>query len=255
MGSSGAKLTAFQSSIFPSGLDLNRSEILRAKGTWKAATSASFRAGQAVMLNASNEVIISDATAVLGIAKWSKVTLGVSVNVDEPLVMTGTTAQNLKRGNVSNVSVRSAVDQGGTAYTDTTHYTVNTTNGTVTRVAGGGGFITDGQTVYVTYTYSLTEADYEFEGKNFWQSNDWVTVQDGRITVIEAPADIFTTEYDTSRTYALTGAAGSTLYINSSGIFTNSSSGAKLVGHVIQLPSAGDPYLGVRFIGQIVANT
>ena len=107
-----------------------------------------------------------------------------------------------------------------------------------------------------SYRYSLVEADYEFEGKNFWNSNDSVTIQDGRVAVALAPALIFTTEFETdvAEPYATTG-LGSNIYINSSGLFTTTVGSNKLVGHVIQVPTADQPFLGFQFHNTVTANT
>lgn len=255
MANSGAQLEAFQTQIYPSGLDLHRCSILIAKGVWKAG-SANFRQGAPVMLNASREVVLSDGTAFLGVAKWPKMSLGQAVEVDEQISFTaaGQTV-NLKRAGIaaSSLQIRTATQFGGSAYTVTTDYTVNTTNGTVTQVALGA-IPVDGTIIYVTYTWSLTEAHYKYQGKNFYNNNDWVSLQADRITVIEAPAEIYTTEYDTDQVYALTG-ANSNIYVNASGQFTTVAGGSKLHGFVSSLPSAKDPFLGIKLIGTVVANT
>lgn len=245
---------------FPAGLDLNRCDINGAcLGDWKAATSASFRGGSAVMQSSTGEIVAFDAangSTLLGIAKWSKVSLGRSAVIDEEIIFGEDDAtKTLAHAGLvaSSQVVRSALDQGGTTYTVTTDYTINTTNGTITHVSSGGG-IDPEEPVYVSYTWSLTEQDYLDQGKNFWNSNDYVTIQHGRITVIEPPALIFTTEFATERTYTLTG-AGSNVYANTSGIFTNNSSSAKLCGKIVQLPAAGDPFLGFRFTGVVAANS
>jgi hypothetical protein len=186
-----AKRASFQTQLFPAGLDLNRCEIHRALGVWKAADGASFRAGQPVMLNASGEVVVGNQTATLGVAKWDKITQKTTVVVDE-VVLFGTAGatKNLKPNMLSNVTtqVRSAAAFVGTLYDITDDYTLNLANGTITHVALGDIVAT--APVYVTYTRTLTEADLLLEGKNFWASLDYVSVQDGRIAVIQAPAQI-----------------------------------------------------------------
>lgn len=258
-GTNGNKLGAFQTQLYPSGLDLHRMpNISRQLGTWRAASTASFRAGSAVMLNSSGEVVAFDAangSSLLGIAKWSKVTLGRAVVIDEAITFGANDAtKSLKHSSVTNVVVRSAVAGGGTTYTVTTDYTVDATAGTITHVSGGAPISITAPT-YVSYTWSLTEEDYQLEGKNFWQSNDYVTIQDGRIAVIQPPCGpVFTTEYATNVVYSLSG-ANSNVYANSSGIFTSSSSSTKLCGKVISVPTAADPYLGFDLIGQVAANS
>jgi hypothetical protein len=253
-----AKRASFQTQLFPAGLDLNRCEIHRALGVWKAADGASFRAGQPVMLNASGEVVVGNQTATLGVAKWDKITQKTTVVVDE-VVLFGTAGatKNLKPNMLSNVTtqVRSAAAFGGTLYAITDDYTLNLVNGTITHVvAGSGGTIVPTAPVYVTYTRTLTEADLLLEGKNFWASLDYVSVQDGRIAVIQAPAQIFTTVFDTSQVYALTGEK-SNIYVNAAGLFSTVLTSSKLVGRVISVPSASDPFLGIDFHGTVEANS
>lgn len=259
MGSVGlgnnANLGAFLNRTYAEGLDLGRCQIREALGIFVADPNSTFRAGQLVMRDANGLIVASNGLDVLGVAKWNHATSMVAVQVDEAVVLVGTTASNLKFANVSNVRVASAVKGGGTVYTVTTNYTVSATNGTVTRV--GGGAITDGQTVYVTYTYALTESMLlQNQGKNFWNTLDEVSVNEGRVTVITDAELIFTSQYDTGVNYAITGATSNVYASTTSGkegLFTSSSAGsAKFVGRVFQVPTAADPFLGVRLIKNAV---
>jgi hypothetical protein len=222
-------------------------------GVFVADPANTFRAGMVVMRNAAGLIIPSDGTDALGVAKWNHASALLAVAADESLVLTGVVASNLKHSNVSNVRVASAVKGGGTVYADTTDYTVGPTNGTVTRVALGA--IPSGATVYVTYTWQITEADLlQVQGKNFWNTNDEVSQADGRVTVITDAELIFTTQYDTSKVYTITG-ANSNLYAATAsgkgGLFTSDSAGsAKFMGRVFQVPTAADPFLGLRLIKQ-----
>jgi hypothetical protein len=253
MGSVGlgntANLGAFNNRIFPEGLDLGRCQIKEALGVYVADPANTFRAGMIVMQNASGLVVPSDGVNLLGVAKWNHTTSMYAAVVDEPVVLNGTTASNLKHALVSNVRVSSAVAGGGTTYTVTTDYTVNATNGTVTRA--GGGAIGDGDTVYVSYTFQIPESDLlQLQGKNFWNTTDEVSQADGRVTVITDAELLFTTQYDTSKVYAVTGAT-SNLYASTAqpGLFTTDTAGsAKFVGRVFQVPTAADPFLGLRFV-------
>lgn len=252
MGSinNGPRLAAFQSDVFATGLDLRRSEINRDLGVFSAADAATFEQGQMVSLDANNEVVLADAGDVLGVAKWNKVNLQNGLNVDEEHVVAVSTTVPLARANVSNVVVRDAVDQGGTVITAVGDYTLNAGNGTLAWDAAPAQ-VTDGQTVFVTYTFAMTNADYTFHGRNFFNFVDDVTIAEGRVTVVLAPAIIYTTHFVTSRTYTLTG-TGSNLYCGGTtggleGLFTNDSGEGAYVGRVIQLPSASDPYMGVHF--------
>lgn len=258
MGSVGlgntADLGAFLNRIFPEGLDLGRCQINQALGVFVADPASAFRAGMLVMRNASGLLIPSDGLDVLGVAKWNHALTLLSAAVDEALVLVNSsTAANLKHPTVSNVRVASGLKGTGTVYVLTTDYTVNAANGTVTKA--GAGAIADGATVYVTYTWAITELDLQqMQGKNFWNTNDEVSQADGRATVITDAELLFTTQYDTSKVYALTG-SGSNLYasttVGQEGLFTSSSAGsAKFVGRVFQVPTAADPFLGMRLIKQ-----
>ncbi len=252
MGSVGlgntADLGAFLNRIYPEGLDLGRCQINQALGVFVADPANTFRAGMAVMRGTTGLVIPSDGSDFLGVAKWNHATSLVSAAVDEQIVLNGTTATNLKHPTVTNVRVASAAKGTGTVYTLTTHYTVSASNGTITRVNVGGA-PADGATVFVTYTWAITESDLlALQGKNFWNTNDEVSQADGRCTVITDADLIYTTQYDTTKVYALTGAT-SDVYasVAAPGLFTSdSASSAVFVGRVFQVPTAADPFLGFR---------
>jgi hypothetical protein len=260
MGSVGlgnnALLGAFSNKIFREGLDLTRSQIRENLGVFVADPTATFLQGMLVMRNSAGLVVPSNGLDVLGVAKWNHATSLLAVEVDEAIVLTGTNPSSLKRGNVSNLRVASAPAGGGTVYTVGTDYTFSGPNGTVTRVAAGG--ITSGSTVYVTYTFVIPTQDlYQTQGVNFWNNLDEVSQADGRVTVITDSELLFTTQYDTSRVYTLTGAT-SNLYASTAagkeGLFTTDpAGGAKFVGRVMQVPTASDPYLGVRLFKSAIA--
>lgn len=246
---------AFTNQTFAHGLNRLLSKITLTDGSYRAASSASFRSGAPVMLNSSGEVVISDGKACIGIAMADKMTLGSAVVVDEEISFdsVGDTAQLTGQNSVTEVRISSGTNGSGDIYTGGgTDYSVSA-SGVVTHV---GTIPSDGTVVYASYRYSLVEADYEFEGKNFWNSNDSVTIQDGRVAVALAPALIFTTEFETdvAEPYATTG-LGSNIYINSSGLFTTTVGSNKLVGHVIQVPTADQPFLGFQFHNTVTANT
>ena len=252
--SSPTAVAAFDSQIHKKGLDLNRCVILRDLGTEVVGPSATVRAGMLVTRDNSGYIQPATGADVYGVAKWGKDTFGVAVKVDEPVVLNGTTVTNLARANVSNVTVRSAANMAGTVYVSATDYTLNATNGTVVRIALGA--IADGATVYVTYTYALTDADYTFDGR-YWQNQpqDRTAYQEGRITIITDWARLFTAEWvtgdgtadDANSTYTIAGTP-SKLYCSSTGKFTNAS-GTDFVGRVYQVPTAQDPYMGVTIGG------
>ena len=253
-----AASAAFDAQINKKGLDLNRSIIGRDLGTEVAAAGQTFRPGQLVSRDASGFIIGATGVDVYGVAKWGRTTFGVSVVVDQPMVLTSTTAIATGKGNISNVTVRSAPNMGGTVYVaGGTDYTLVGAAGTIARVALGA--IADGQTVYVTYTYALTDADFAFDGRFFQGNNpaDRTNYQEDRITVITDWSRLFTIEWTTgdgaadavNSTYATTG-TNSKLYCSPEGKFTNDSAGgAERVGKVYQIPTATDPYMGVTFPG------
>jgi len=241
------RLAAFQNQIFPNGLDLGRCQIQKQPGMFVADPNTTFLQGMLVMLDATTEYVkVSDGTKVLGWAKWTKASTLYAVNVDEAIVIVAQgTAYNLKKGNVSNVKVSSAANGAGSDYAVTTDYTVNAANGQVTAVSMGG--IAAGSTVYVTYTYALQSTDLDFQGRNFWNTTDEVSVADGRVTVITDADFLFTSQFDTTRTYAV----GDTLYASTTaakyGMVTNNSGdGTIKVGKVMQPPQATDPFLGIK---------
>lgn len=255
LASNPTAVAAFDAQIHKKGLDLTRSIIPRDLGTEVVDPAASIRPGQLVTRTALGYIAGATGADVYGIAKWGSAPFGVGVIVDQAVVLNGTTVTNLKvnnvaRGNVSNVTVRSAPNMAGTVYIAGTDYTLVAGAGTIARIALAG--ITDGQTVYVSFTYALVDADFDFDGR-YWQNQpaNRTAFQEGRITVITDWSRIFTVEWvtgdglanDANSTYALTG-ANSKLYCSAEGKFSNAS-GTDFVGRVYQLPTAADPYMGV----------
>lgn len=248
-------ISAFDSKVFPQGLHLSRCRIPMDLGVWEAATAATFRQGQLVSLDSSGQVVLCTGLNFFGVAKWTKdLGVGNAVAVDEPVVLSGTTVTSLRRGavvgtSVSNNSIKVSLTAGGAALTNNgTDYTVDSlANGTLHRI--GGGAISDGATVFVTYTYGLTSADMAFQGQNFWNGQDDVTIQGGRVAVVQDFAVLFSTEYVTDRRYQVNERlyAGQT-DTEDQGRVTNLSSEGDEIGRVIQVPTATDPYLGWELI-------
>jgi hypothetical protein len=227
-------------------------------GTFRAAVAATFESGMLVAQDANGEIIKCVGKPVLGVAKWNKTLTYTAASVDEAVsfAVSGATA-TLKHPNVSNFQLRSAKNLGGSLYSGATDYTLTTVNGTVLHLPAPGGTIPVATTVYATYTYELSSRDIDFQGRNFWNQLDEVSVADNRITVITDASILFTSMYDTSRVYTLTG-TGKNLYCGGgvtaalAGLFTNDAAEGEFVGHVIQVPSADDPFLGVRLGGDPV---
>ena len=260
MGSVGlgnnALLGAFLNRTFPEGLDLGRCQINQALGTYVADPTITFNAGSIVSLSATGLVIPSAGTDVLGIAKWNHALVYMAAAVDEVLVLpTGGVDVPLKNANVSNVRVASAVQGGGTIYAidpPGADYSVNATNGTIRNMAGAIG---NNATVYVTYTYQLTQAEVtQMQGTNFWNTLDEVSQNESRVTVITDAELIYTTQYDTSQLYNFTNKSDLYSSVACHGLFTSDpANAAKFVGRVFQVPTASDPFLGLRFIKQAIA--
>ncbi len=259
VGLASPRLGAFNSDIYPRGLDLGRCVILQDIGVFRADDSATFQAGMLVAQNAAGNIIKAVSKPVLGVAKWNKATTLTAAVVDEQLTWAvAATTVLLAHQNVSNFQLRSAANLGGSAYTGAGgDYTLTASSGAVLHVAaGGGGTIPLATTVYATYTYDLSTRELDFQGRNFWNYTDDVSIADGRITVITDASILFTSQYDTSRVYDLTTTAKN-LYCGGNtsalaGLFTNDSGEGAFVGHVIQLPTADDPFLGVRLGGDPV---
>lgn len=242
------------------GIDLKRSVIGSNIGTYVVNATTTFRAGMLVSLNASQEIVICPGANPFGFAKYDKTTALYVPIVDEYIQLTGTTATSLTKSNLltaaggaAAVRVSTAVQGGGTTYTEGagSDYTVNYTNGTVVRTAGST--IVSGGYVYVTYAYQMPLSELQFEGRDFFNSLDYTEFNDGRMTVINNWSTIFTTQYDPSQIYAVnsvveSGASGDSL----SGLVTLSGVGAGPdIGTVMQVPTAADPYLGIRYKGGV----
>jgi hypothetical protein len=257
MGSVGlgntATLGAFLNRTFPEGLDLGRCQITQALGVYVADPLYTFSAGMAVMRNASGLVVKSDGHDFLGVAKWNHALTCKAAAVDEPVVLTGTTTTALAHGNVSNIKL--ALTAGGAPVAGnagSNWQTISATNGTIARV----DTIVSGNTFYLSYTYELSETQLlTQQGKNFWNSMDEVSENEGRVTVITEAQMLFTTQYDSSQQYSVTGAL-SNLFCSDSlpGYFTSNASddaGRCFCGRVFQIPTATDPFLGFRLLAPV----
>ena len=236
------RMVAFTGQIHPKGLDRARCIISKDPGIWEALSTATIRQGQFMAQQAATGLLLPSAGAdTVAVSLWNQQTTGVSVNVDEQVTMTGVVVQNLARANVSNVAVRSAANFTGTLYTGGgVDYTLNAANGTIVRV--GGGAIADGQVVFVTYTYALVDADFEFDGRDFRnQSNNDVLGNEGRLAVSTDWSQLASIEYNTGVAYTLTGAT-SLLFVDANGKAT-STGGTDSAGKLKQLANSTDPYM------------
>jgi hypothetical protein len=254
------RVEAFRVSTRAIGIDLMRSQVGRNLGIYVANATTTFRAGMLVSLNASQEIVVCDGVAPFGFAKYTKANTLYAAVVNERVTMAGVTWHNLAHGGLFDpggappISGMKVTNTAGTVtYTNGTHYNANYINGQIQRIAGGGGFITDGQVVLVTYQYQVTEAELKFEGRNFWNFINDVDIQGGKVTVINDWSFIWTTQFDPNQTYAVNdvlkaGAVADGL----SGLVTKSGAGA-FIGRVFQPPTADDPFLGIRYVGGLVS--
>lgn len=251
---------AFQNQIFPNGLDLGRCTIQQDIGAYYAAPGAVFQQGSLVAIDSVTQMIVpftggGTSAFLLGVAKWTKAPSIIAAVADEPISFTvGAAPQTavLKHPNVVRVQVNSLPKFAGTVYVGNTpgagtDYTVATANGILTTVGAGGLTPTVANNVfYASYTWTLSAADlYQFQGLNFWNFTDNVSIQDNRVTVVTDWSMLFTTQYDTAVAYTV----GQQLVATSGGLFGTSASvgtvGGANVGRVFQLPGVNDPFLGI----------
>ena len=249
------RMEAFRVSSRAIGLDLMRTQYSRNLGTYVANASTSFRAGMLVSLNAAQEIVVCDGVSPFGFAKYTKAQTLFAAVVGESIQLTLVDWINLAHGTLwapgATGGVRVTDATGVTVYTEGVDYNANYTNGQIQRIALGA--IGDGDFVLVDYQYQVTEQELKFEGRNFWNFIDDVTIQGDKITVINDWSFIFTTQYDAAQTYAVddtlnAGTVGNT----KSGLVTKGGGGA-YIGKVFQPPTADDPFLGIRYVGGMVS--
>lgn len=252
------RMEAFRVSTRAIGIDLMRSVVGRNLGIYVANAATTFRAGMLVDLNANQEVVVSAGAQPFGFAKYTKANTLYAAVVAEPIQLTGVAWINLKHaalfdaGGVAPLSSVVVTDiLGTTTYVRGVNYNVNYTNGQVQRIAVPG--IADGDTVLVSYQYPVTEAELKFEGRNFWNFINDVDAQGGKITVINDWSLIFTTQFNPGLTYAVneTLTAGA-VAAGLGGLVTKGGGGA-YIGKVFQVPTADDPFLGIRYVGGMVS--
>jgi hypothetical protein len=159
----------------------------------------------------------------------------------------------VSKGNIhSTLKVKVTTVTGGTVFTQGVDYTVTTANGVITRL--GGGTITAGQTVLVSYAYDV------LAGREYWEnaSTQWSTgsnydrlandtLGSGKISVVEGDAQLFTDQYDVTQTYLL----NAPLYVNVESLWSTVASGTSC-GRVISVPTANDPFLGVAQVRVVI---
>lgn len=193
---------------------------------WRdVASTAEFIAGYAATLDSDGKAAVADdsATKILGLFFCHKTTSFYRPIREEQVTFTGALSTvTLNHANLkSSACVRVTSTDGLTVYTLTTHYTVNTTNGTITHVSGIGN--TD--TVLVSYLY----ADPNLAGLD-------QTLGSGKAAIIESNGEIGTLVYETNAAWAI----NAVVKISANGLPTVGGSGAT-IGFVTKVPSASDP--------------
>lgn len=256
------KREAFRVDNVARGLDHQRTTYLTANGHWVANSATTFEAGQLVALNAAGEIVAHTGTDTkpLGIVKYNKDTaFNASVAGEAVVVPAAGATVSLAHSNlvsyagaVGGIRVATAVT-GGTVYTEgvADDYTLNYATGALTNVVGGTMVV--GATVYVNYQYAMTARELLDDGANFWNSSDDVTIQGDKVTIIEGPATIYTTQFNASRPWAINDdvSPGQQAADGCAAIFdrTASSTNTTVIGKVIQLPTASDPFIGIQYYG------
>lgn len=197
---------------------------------WRPVDSAAeFIQGYVATLDGTTgKAKVADNTAslkIIGLFNCHKTTSFYRPVVDESVTFTGALSTvNLAHANIKSAAcVKVTSSDGGTTYTLTTHYTVNTTNGTLTHVSGIGN--TD--TVLVDYLYQ----DPNLAGLD-------QTLGSGNASIVEGHGEIATLAYETNAAWAL----NADVTVSANGLPTIGGTGT-VIGFVTKVPSASDPEL------------
>jgi hypothetical protein len=204
---------------------------------WRNVDSASeFIAGMVGYLKADTNgntvvaTVAANTNKPFGIFFCHKVTSFYKLVVDEeataPAITTGTIV--MEHAGIKADSCKVANASTGVAYTETSDYTINETNGIITNVS-----ITQGTELLLTYLYEdTTNAGLD------------QTLGSGMVAIITDPAELALSVYDTTCVYTL----GATVYATTSGYVTSTSPGgsAYTIGTVTKVPTADDPELYIR---------
>ncbi len=134
----------------------------------------------------------------------------------------------LAHANLRADSIKVTTSAGG-ALTITTDYTVNETNGVVTRTSTGAIGASD--TILITYSYQ----DPELTGID-------QTLGSGMAATLEDDGEIATLVYDTSKAYTLMGS----VYCDADGYMTSTDGGGTALGICTRVPTAENPELHVK---------
>jgi len=195
---------------------------------WRDVSStASFIAGYAATLS-SGVVVVADNTAsqkIVGLFNCHKTTSFYRPIINESGTFTGAaTAITLAHANIQAASVR-VTDSAGSAYTLTTDYTVNATNGIITQTSTGN--IGTTETVLI---------DYRYQDPNLAGIDQ--TLGSGKAAIIEGNGELATLVYETDAAWAENAA----VTVSANGLPTIGGTGTT-IGFVTKVPSADDPEL------------
>ena len=224
-------------------LDRTRSVISDRLGTDPVDPNSFFQEGdmlhwdEAVGWTLSTDGTADVMRAIAGLNKSQNQMDGVVIN--EEISFAGGDTQNLSKGNLIAGSVRVTDPTGVTVYAVTTDYTINATNGQITRV--GGGTIPAGGDVLVSFTYQKSLIEIEEEPGMPLDNQLDETLGSGQVVAIRGKNVIIVTDrYDTAQAYA----GNDPLYDNGDGLLTTDASGGVVeVGKVKNGPTAADPWL------------
>lgn len=155
---------------------------------------------------------------------------------------------SLSKGNVTATSmIKVTSSTGGTVYTQGVDYSVTLANGVITNLGVGIAALA---TVVISYMHTVPAGQEHLE----YNSTQWTTgvnydrvandtLGSGEVTIVEGDATLYTDQYDPSQTYSLNmavGADASSLWTPLASAVTNA------CGFVVSLPTANDPFLGVK---------
>lgn len=196
---------------------------------WRNVDSAAdFIAGYIATLDGTTgkaKVADTSATKIVGIFFCHKTTSFYKPVINESITFTGANSSvTLSHANLQNGSVR-VTDLAGSAYTVTTDYTVNHTNGIITHVSGGSIGATENVLV-----------DYRYKDPNLTGIDQ--TLGSGRAAIIEGNGEIATLAYETDAAWAL----NADVKVSANGLPTVGGSGAT-IGFCTKVPTASDPEL------------
>jgi hypothetical protein len=146
----------------------------------------------------------------------------------------------LTNGSLISTAKLQVASTAGFIYSLGSDYTVSLANGTVTRVVLGS--ITAGETVIVTYEYSITAAALAYYGGSNYDRAPDDTIGSGQIVVVEGWAHVYTDQFDVAQVYTL----NDPLRSNTESKWTSAATAYSICGRVIEVPTVSHPYLGIN---------